>query len=54
MVSGLVPKDCKSIDFSKEVSVLLEQVVILVRRSDIKKTKNMILIRRCDSDVAKP
>ena len=32
---GLVPKDCKSIDFSKEVSDFLVKVVILVRRSNI-------------------
>ena len=37
MASGLVTKVCKSIDFSKEVSGFLVKVLILVRRSDIKK-----------------
>ena len=44
----------KSTDFDKEVFDFLRKVMILVRRSDIFEKQVMILIRRCDSDLAKP
>ena len=35
VTNDLVARDCKSIDFSKEVYDFLAKVIILVRRSDI-------------------
>ena len=54
MASGLVTKVCKSIDFSMEVFDCLVKVLILVMRSDIFDKKMLILLGRCDSDLAKP
>ena len=51
---GLVAGDCKRVDLNKEVSDFLAKVVILVRRSDMFEQKVLILLRRCDSDLAKP
>ena len=47
-------KVCKSIHFSKDVSDFLVKVLILVWRSVIFEKNMLILLRRCDSDVAKP
>ena len=54
VTNDLVARDCKSDDFSKEVFDFLAKVVILVMRSDIFEQKMLILLRRCDSDLAKP
>ena len=47
-------KHYKSMDFGNEVSDCLANVLILVRRSDIFEKKVIILLGRCDSDLAKP
>ena len=44
----------KSIDFDKEVFDFLTKLMILVRRSDMFEKQVVILLRRCDSDLAKP
>ena len=44
----------KSYDFSMEVSDFQAKVMILVKRSVIFEKKVLILLRRCDSDLAKP
>ena len=46
-------KESKSIEFDKEVYDFLIKVMLLLRRSGIKK-KEIILLGRCDSDLAKP
>ena len=46
-------KECTSFDFSKEVYDFLVKVMILVRRSDTFE-KVLILLRRCDSELATP
>ena len=43
VTGGLVAKECKSIDFSKEVYDFLAKVVILVWRSDI------FVVKECKS-----
>ena len=52
--SGLVARDCKSIDYSTEVVDFLVIVVILVWRSVIFEKTMLIMIGRCDSELAKP
>ena len=47
-------KGSKSIGFDMEVYDFLIKVVISLRRSNIFEKKVCILIRRCDSDLAKP